>query len=127
MASSAFWMPSGVRSARSARSSPDAKPWSAEGSDQLLEGDHLIALRGRRYDDERLHSGLAPRGDAVAHLRGRTEQRDVAQPALGQGGAHRVVVAARDRGADRAHLVFVSGLDPVVLVVGQLDVTRERA
>src|SRR5882762_10352798 len=84
---------------------------STKRGDELFERDHLAAARGGRHEDDGAHAGRAPRLDAVADLLGAAEQRHVAQPAVGHGGD----VLAR-----------IARLHPVVLVVRQLDVGRER-
>src|SRR5262245_16020343 len=102
-------------------------PPSAKCLDELLERDHLTTPRRRRHPDQRTHAGREPGVDAVANLLEAAEQRHVPKPAIGHELRHALDLPARQRRADRQHLLFVAGFDPVVLIVRQPDVGRERA
>src|SRR5262245_37023217 len=85
-------------------------PPSAKRLDELLERDHLPAPRRRRHHDQGAHAGCEPGLHAVANVLQTAEQRDVAKPPIGHELQHALDLAARERRADRPHLLLVAGL-----------------
>src|SRR5713226_8517704 len=68
-----------------------------------------------------------PRVDALAYLGRAAVEGDLREPALRHEAGNPILLAARHGLADGQHLVLEAGLDPVVLIVGKLDVAGERA
>src|SRR5712692_5551211 len=95
--------------------------------DDFLEGHHLVAVRRRRHENQRVYTGIVPGRDPFAYIGGGAIQRDLLQPTVGQELGNFVVLFPGDSLLDRAHFLLESSFDPILLIIGQTHVIRQRA